>query len=401
MPDSAYHQDFEAFFSPLEKIALGLKNSHIFSRAQQYHDSGLPQAALMLYGQVDTPDNLASMAAYNVLCLESSYVDIFIEQSNQESMDTALDIFKENMEMPPEEAAREAWLDAEAAAKDPDLISNIEILVASACAVSYLRVGNAEEAINQAERLSPFTDNSLAQYIAAMVYSSQGMNDKAIAKLDALARLERQYPINFPDTHYFDAIRGTDKFRELRLNGVFTGYPTEAPWAELTKEQLDKLVEMANILATEQYNSFIIGPLAHYIEHNADLGIEHNDNSYFANAETAANKAVEIVGMNGDTANLRAIVYNSTNRHDAAAKLLLAHKDFLHPGGLFELALALKLTGNDNGAYQCLEQALDAEPRLLGYMNQKPYSILNDLSSQHGFQMLMVRTEAINDPSTS
>ena len=399
--DGYYHQDFKAFFPPLERVALGLKYSHILLIAQQYHKLGLPQAALRLYAQVDTPESLASIAAYNAFGSMSQGVRFEIDPSNPGSIDYALQSVKEEMMMPPEEAARQAWLNAEAAGRDPSLISNIEILVASARAVSYLRVNDAEEAIKQAERISPFTNNADAQYIAAMVYSSQGMTDKAIAKLDELARLARQHPINFPDTSYFDAIRSTSTFKELRISRVFTDYPAVALWAKLEKKQLAKLDERVNIWASEGYKALINRHLSHYVEHNADLGIERNDNSYFRNAETAANKAAEILGMNGDTANLLAIVYNRTNQHDAAAALLLEHKDFLSPKGLFEFALALKLTGNDKGAYQCLEQALHAQPGLWGYTDRKPYSILNGLSSQPGFEMLMVLTKAIIGPSTS
>lgn len=389
IPHDNYHQDFGAFFPPLEQMALGAKNYWLLIYEGQYRKLGFPQVALALYAKIDTPESILNIAKYGIISTQvEQSIDWEIDPDDEKSLDGMLQQVKKSV-MFPQEAAKQAWNNAQAVGIDHNLVSKIEAEIASSSAISYLQVGNKEDALKQADRLSAFADNPVAQYTAAAVYASQGKKKEAIDRLDALYRLSQTDKTYLPDAQYFDSVRQEAIFQTLKIGGVISGAMADMSFAMLSEEQVSILIKKANISAWEGYKSFITSSLCDYVSLHLDFAATDNDPSHLRNATDAAEKAVDILGINGTTAELLGLVYNKANRHKDAADALLSQEHSLSSGGKFELAAALALCGDSQGAFSRLMEALYTNRELAQYMDMEPYTALRQLISRPEFAMRM------------
>ena len=88
-------------------------------------------------------------------------------------------------------------------------------------------------------------------------------------------------------------------------------------------------------------------------------------------------------------------MFNNTGRYQEAVKVLSSSEKDLDAAGKWELARSLAETGDLAGAYSRFEAALDAIPQIVAMMELPNYKILYKLKSQPGYDMLMLRTNAV------
>lgn len=372
MPIRAHHQDSGAFLRALEATALGLRDNYLLHAAIGYHNHGLPQVALELGRQIDNPQSIQNIAKYLAFFASAKGLGF---TGHEESLDKLLD---DDGILASEEAVQNTLINS--ARIDPDFASIIEVQIATGLLISNLTVGNTIEIIKQADRLSVFTDDAKAQYASALAYASLGMQHKATAGLHRLLELA---VAPFPDSSYLDSVRSEEAFKALKTRGIIVGnaelefagtetlsYPT------LAEDQIKALTERSNKIAREQNKPFILRLLSNYIVYCSYLGSKEGNFSYFKNAEDAANKAVEIFGLNEATARLLAIIYNRTNRQNASIELLLPRESEFSPRATLELATAFALSGDYNAALPRLDNALQRDPTLSNLLRQNAYSRL-------------------------
>jgi len=385
--------DFSTFRDIAEKGSLEVQCASLLSSAGLYGEAGLANAALSLYKDLDTPKNLGRLADFdrNSTLLPTSYT-IEIDPHRMRDHDPLTARILETFmmggnEYDPEGGQPSTNID-KPSFDDSYWKTQVEVKIANRRAFLHLSLGQVNEALTQADRLSEYEDSHEAQYTAAAIYSSQGMRDRSLASLERLAKL--RFDGLFPDQMHFESVRNEQVFRDLQAAGsIDIELFDPLPIVHVDAGQLSILIKRARQEAHTDYISTLVDLFTEYAEQNADWG-------NYENAHDAANEVIVRVGMNGTTTGLLGYVYNRFGKHGDALQVLIPMEKSLSASGTLELALALTIDGQYSNAFERLDRAFTLDPSLYELVKQEQiFSPLKQLESQPSYHMLMTRTNAV------